>query len=71
MQDQRLTIMIDYFRGKLADEQLRLADAIVTNEILKGRLEELEKELEEYRVQSQAESREDLQYSPEQTNDLS
>lgn len=57
MEEQKLTKMIDYFRNRLADEQLRLADAITTNQFLNEQLQErdakilqLESELEGYRV---------------------
>lgn len=58
--EQKLTDMVDFFRSKLADEQLRHADALTTAQAFQRELEQKNKELEElrqelegYRVQSQ------------------
>jgi hypothetical protein len=54
MDEQKLTDMIDYFRGLLADEQLRLADAITTNQSLKRKMEEQEARLGELQAQKES-----------------
>lgn len=58
--EQKLTDMVEFFRNKLAEEQLRHADALTTAQAFKRELEQkteiinsLEQELEGYRVQSQ------------------
>jgi len=55
--ERKLTDMVDYFRGKLSEEQLRCADAVSTVQALQrelddknARITELEQELEGYRV---------------------
>lgn len=63
--EQKLTDMVDFFRSKLADEQLRHADALTTAQAFQRELEqknkeleELRKELEGYRVPAQGETAE-------------
>jgi hypothetical protein len=63
MNEQRLIDIIDAFRGKLSEEQLRLADCIADCKKLNRDLEakenkiiELEKELEGYRVPSETQT---------------
>lgn len=54
--ENKLVKMIDHYRSRLAEEQLRLIDAITTNEIqaedlqsAEAKVQELEKELEGHR----------------------
>jgi hypothetical protein len=61
--EQKLVDMVEFYRTRLSEEQLRLADNDSTikklNRIIEQRdliIDELQKELEEYRVSSQAES---------------
>ena len=69
--DQKLTDMIDFFRSRLADEQLRHADALTSAQALQRALEErdariqqLESELEGYRVPAESEAAEPNTYDP-------
>lgn len=61
---QKLTDMVEFYRGKLNEETLRLSDAVSTIMELKRQVEALQSELEGSNVQEK-DSGEDLRYSPE------